>query len=133
LYRCGNFSVRPLKLVLAGPRDPTSLRGSSKIGTFSFGRVVVFFALGFTIAFFVGTAYANFAFDLAFFSTPFLASFLAFSYSFVSDVIFSSIKLLCQASRNIGQKERLVINTSPRLFVKNLLSLVEYCVNSSLK
>jgi hypothetical protein len=80
--------VRPIKLVLLGPRDPTSLRCSLKIITFFLSHVAVFFALGFTVAFFLGTAFTNFALALAFFLASFLASFSTFSYSFTSFLIF---------------------------------------------
>ena len=50
-----------------------------------------------------------------------------------AEVIVFSVKLTRQASRNKGQKERFVINTTPRPFIKNLFTLSEYSVERGLK
>jgi hypothetical protein len=50
-----------------------------------------------------------------------------------AEVIFFAVKLLRQALRNKGQKERFVIKVCLRLFVKNVFTSVEYTVNSRLK
>ncbi len=80
--------MRPLKLSLAGSRHPTSLAGSSKIGIVFFGQAAVFLALGFTVAFFLGTAFANLAFAFACFPASFSACFSASTWPFVSFLIF---------------------------------------------
>lgn len=82
------MSRRPLKVSLAGSRDPTSLAGSLKIGIVFFGRAAVFLTLGFTVAFFLGTAFTNLTFAFACFPASFSAYFSALTCPFISFLIF---------------------------------------------
>jgi hypothetical protein len=83
-----------LKVSLAGSRDPTSLAGSLKIGIVFFSQAAVFLALGFTVAFFLGTAFTNLTFAFACFPASFSACFLALTCPFISFLIFNYSDLL---------------------------------------